>query len=175
MTILLKRFCLFIMVLVLAGPAFANEEEKPPEDPSLPKTYFINMPQFNTVAIVRGKPVFHMNFAIVLDMKTQEDYDLVHKKEVQIADAFVEELHGIASVQRGALLKKIDFVKQRLQKRADKVVGKPKTVTVLVRATSENTLVPDPQAVKEVKAPKPEQPILPLAPATAEDAPKTGQ
>lgn len=103
--------------------------------PSL-KGPFIELSQINVTAIYRGQPVRHMNFIFVLEMPDMQQWQHVLDRLEPLRSEFVSELHRIGSSQRGALLKDFDFLKSRLLKVCDKILGPGHVKEILIKASA---------------------------------------
>ncbi len=101
---------------------------------------FIELKQMNVVSIYRGTPVHHTNLVVVLEMPDMEQYDFVLKKIEILRSAMVEDLHAVASAQKGALMKDFDFLKQRMLQVANKTIGEGHVKSVLIKASAGRNL-----------------------------------
>lgn len=109
--------------------------ETDPGSPSL-KGPFIELKQMNVVAIYRNRPVRHMNYIFVLEMPSMEKWRFVMDRLEPVRSAMVLELHKIGSAQKGALLKDFDFLKARLLKTVERVIGPGHVSNVLVKSSA---------------------------------------
>jgi hypothetical protein len=106
---------------------------------------YLEFQQMNVVGMYRGEPVLHMNYIFVVEMINDEEFKYVSKNADAVRSAFVEELHKLGSVQRGAVLKNYDYLKRHLAQIANKVIGpnaqgNERVRSVLIKATAGRSL-----------------------------------
>ncbi len=140
------KFLKFIRYLALAslvafapaGPALSAGDAASEEGDETDKGLFVTLDPLIVPIIENGVVRRHVTLQLQLEMADLESDRLLQRRYHHLVDAFLSELYALMSMryvrERGM---DIDFFRQRLQLRADKMLGKGAVKGIYVRDVME--------------------------------------
>lgn len=135
--VILASAALLFADLLLAMPAAAANRDAVPEMVAGAPSY-VRFPPIFTPIIQGDKVTSQMGVTLMLQLKKGEDKEPIEAKQLQLNNAFVEDLYAFFQ-QHAGVNGGIDemYLKDRLLKVADKVIGDDAVQEVLVEAMFE--------------------------------------